>query len=203
VPRERRALTRAQVQAAAGEIGYPVVLKVLSDEIPHKTDLGLVELRLEDEPALERAFDRLAARVATLDRRPADTAFVVAQFVPHGAEVFVGVVRDPDFGLALAFGMGGTDIEVKRDYSLRMLPLREGDAEAMIAETRGAAMLSGHRGTAAADVASLETCLELLADFALQNAKLIEEIDLNPVKALPHGCVIVDALIVGREPKAR
>jgi acyl-CoA synthetase (NDP forming) len=199
VPRERRAATLAQAQAAGGEIGYPVVLKIVSDAIPHKTELGLVELGLNDEAALTQAFDRLAARVAALERRPADLAFLVQQFVPHGVEVFVGVARDPDFGLTLAFGMGGTQIEVKRDFSLRMLPLREGDAEGMIAETSGAAMLGGHRGQAAADLKSLVHCLEKLADFAVQHAELIEEIDLNPIKALPHGCIIVDALMVGRE----
>jgi acetyltransferase len=92
--------------------------------------------------------------------------------------------------------MGGTGIEITRDFSLRMLPLREADAEAMIAETRGAAMLHEHRGGAAADVKGLIACLEGLADFAWQNAELIEEVDLNPIKALPHGCIIVDALIV-------
>ena len=202
IAREHRAGTLAQARAQAGEIGYPVVLKIVSDEIPHKTELGLVELGLEDEAALTQAFDRLTARVAALARRPADAAFLVQQFVPHGVEVFAGVARDPDFGLTLAFGMGGTQIEVKRDFSLRMLPLREGDAEAMIAETSGAAMLGEHRGRAAADLKSLVRCLEALADFATQHAELIEEIDLNPIKALSHGCIIVDALMVGRESKA-
>jgi acyl-CoA synthetase (NDP forming) len=202
VPRERRAGTLAEARAAAGEIGYPVVLKIVSDEIPHKTELGLVELELKDEAALTQAFGRLTARVAALERRPADAAFLVQQFVPHGVEVFAGVARDPDFGLTLAFGMGGTGIEVKRDFSLRMLPLREGAAEAMIAETRGGTMLGEHRGQAAADLKSLVSCLEMLADFAVQHAELIEEIDLNPIKALSHGCIIVDALMVGRESKA-
>ena len=137
-----------------------------------------------------------------LDPRPADAAFLVQEFVTGGVEVFAGVSRDPDFGLSLAFGMGGTEIEVTRDFALRMLPLREGDAEAMIAETRGAAMLGEVRGRPAADVKSLAACLEALADFAQQNADMLEEVDLNPIKALPQGrgCMVVDALIVGRPP---
>jgi acyl-CoA synthetase (NDP forming) len=202
VPIERRAGTLADVRTAAGEIGYPVVLKIVSDEIAHKTELGLVELGLADEAALARAFDRLSERVAALEQRPADAAYLVQQFVPQGVEVFAGIARDPDFGLTLAFGMGGTEIEVTRDFSLRLLPLRQGDAEAMIAETRGAAVLDAHRGRPAADVKSLVACLEMLADFAVQNAELIEEIDLNPIKALPNGCIIVDALIVARASKA-
>src|SRR5262249_55466191 len=96
---ERRAGTPAEVRAAAGEIGYPVVLKIVSDEIAHKTELGLVELGLADEAALARAFDRLAGRVAALERRPVDAAYLVQQFVPQGVEVFAGIARDPDFGL--------------------------------------------------------------------------------------------------------
>jgi hypothetical protein len=117
--------------------------------------------------------------------------------------VFAGVSRDPDFGLALAFGMGGTAIEITRDFALRMLPLREGDAEAMIAGTRGAAMLGPVRGGPPADVESLVTCLYALSDFAWHNRDLLQEIDLNPIKAMPEGqgCVVVDALIVARPPK--
>jgi acetyltransferase len=140
----------------------------------------------------------MSARLARLDPRPADLALLVQELVPGGVEVFAGVSRDPDFGLSLAFGMGGTAIEVTRDFALRMLPLRTGDAEAMIAETRGAAMLGSVRGGPPADRAALAACLEALADFAWANADLIAEIDLNPIKALPQGCVVVDALIVGR-----
>jgi acetyltransferase len=94
--------------------------------------------------------------------------------------------------------MGGTAIEVTRDLALRMLPLREGDAEAMIHETRAAAMLESVRGRPAADVKSIAACLEALADFAQANAEALDEVDLNPIKALPEGCVVVDALIVVR-----
>jgi hypothetical protein len=98
--------------------------------------------------------------------------------------------------------MGGTAIEVTRDFALRMLPLREGDAEAMIGEIRGAAMLESVRGRPTADVRSIAACLEALADFAQQNADILDEVDLNPIKALPEGrgCIVVDALIVARSP---
>src|SRR4029077_11046211 len=104
------------------------------------------------------------------------------------------------FGLSLAFGMGGVAIEVMRDVARLSLPLRDGDAEAMIAETRGAALLGALRGGAASDMKSLATCLYALPDFALHHAGSIAEIDLNPMKVLPEnrGCVVVDALIVTR-----
>jgi acyl-CoA synthetase (NDP forming) len=202
VAREQRVATLAEAAQAARALGYPVALKALSDDIAHKTELGLVAVGIENEEALTRAFARFNERLDRLPARPPDAAFLVQEFVADGVEVFAGVSRDPDFGLSLAFGMGGTAIEITRDFALRMLPLREGDAEAMIAETRGAALLGSVRGRPAADVAALAACLYALADFAQHNADHIEEVDLNPIKALPsgRGCVIVDALIVARAP---
>jgi hypothetical protein len=202
VTREQRAVTLGEATRAAREIGYPVVLKVVSDDIPHKTELGLVAVGLASDEDLARAFQRLSERLDRLERPPSDAAFLVQEFVPDGVEVFAGVARDPDFGLTLAFGMGGIAIEITRDFALRALPLREGDAEAMIAETRGAAMLGAIRGRPAADVKSLAACLNALGDFAQHNADVLQEIDLNPIKALPEGrgCVVVDALIVARSP---
>src|SRR5215468_5696892 len=200
--REHRVATIAEATRAARELGYPIVLKALSDDIPHKTELGLVAVGLGGDDELARAFAQLRERLDRIEPRPSDTALLVQEFVRDGIEVFAGVSRDPDFGLSLAFGMGGIAVEVTRDFALRMLPLREGDAEAMIAETRGAAMLGTIRGRPAADVASLLACLEALADFAQCNADVLDEIDLNPIKVLPagRGCVVVDALIVARPP---
>src|SRR5262249_15112983 len=147
---------------------------------------------------LARAFAQMSERLDRLDPPPAERAFLVQEFVADGIELLAGISRDPDFGLSLAFGMGGTAIEVTRDFALRMLPLREGDAEAMIAATRAAALQASVRGAPAADVKSVASCLEALADCAEQNADGLDEVDLSPTKALPQGdgCVVVDALIV-------
>jgi hypothetical protein len=122
--------------------------------------------------------------------------FLVQEFVVDGIEVFAGVTRDADFGHTLAFGIGGTAVETLRDFSLRALPLREGDAEEMIAQTRGAPLLGPLRGRPGADVPAIADCLYRLADFTALNADHIREIDLNPIKARARGCVIVDALII-------
>jgi len=200
VTRERRVESLAAATAAAHELGFPVVLKVVADEIPHKTEHGLLAVGLKSEEDLARAYATLQARLAKVDPAPRGAAFLVQEFVADGVEVFAGVSRDPDFGLSIAFGLGGTAIEVTRDFALRMLPLREGDAEAMIAETGAAAMFKPLRGRPAADVKSVVACLEALADFASAHADRLAEIDLNPIKALPEGrgCVVVDALIVMR-----
>jgi acyl-CoA synthetase (NDP forming) len=198
VAREARVETAAEAAQAAAAIGYPVVLKALSDEIAHKTELGLVAVNLKTPQDLSRAFDGLSARLAK--SKPRETAFVVQEFVADGVEVFAGVSRDHSFGLSIAFGIGGVAVEAIGEFALRMLPLREGDGEAMIAETRGATLLGRLRGRQPADVQSLAACLYSLADFACDNAAVLAEVDLNPIKVLPggSGCVVVDALIVTR-----
>jgi acetate---CoA ligase (ADP-forming) len=202
VAREERVETAAEAAKAAEAIGYPVVLKALSDEIAHKTELGLVAVNLKTPEDLSRAFDGLIARLAKSKPRPGETAFLVQEFVADGVEVFAGVSRDPSFGLSLAFGIGGVAVEAIGEFALRMLPLRVGDPEAMIAETRGATLLGRLRGREAADVQSLAACLYSLADFACDNAAVLAEVDLNPIKVFAGGgrggCVVIDALIVTR-----
>lgn len=196
VTREIFVMTSDMAIAAAESIGYPVVLKVVADDIPHKSEHGLVAVGLRDEAALAAAFNDMQRRVAALGTPIA--GYLVQEMVTDGVEVFAGVSRDPHFGLTIAFGMGGVGVEVLRDFALRPVPLREGDAEAMIEETRGAALLDAFRGRPAADKAALAQCLYALSDFAAANSDRIEEIDLNPIKARAKGCIIVDALIVPR-----
>jgi acetate---CoA ligase (ADP-forming) len=195
VARERLAASLADARASARELGYPVALKVVSDDIGHKTDLGLVALALADDAALEKAWKSLEGRIPSSARV---AGFLVQEMVTGGVEVFAGVSRDPEFGHVFAFGVGGVAVELLRDFALRPLPLREGDAGAMVREIRGASLLGAQRGSPPADVESLVHCLETLADFAHAERAHIEEIDLNPIVVRPagRGCVVVDALIV-------
>jgi len=195
---ERLVTGAASAQEAAQAIGYPVVLKAVSDDIPHKTELGLVAVGLRDATALAAAFAAMKGRVDALPKPPRELAWTVQKMVTGGIEVFAGVSRDPDFGLTLAFGLGGIMIDVLKEFGLRTLPLRAGDAEAMLAGTRAAKVLAGVRGAPAADAPAVVDCLYGLADFAWANRDWIAEIDLNPIIVLPKsgGCVIVDALIV-------
>lgn len=193
--KEHIATSRADAIEAAASIGYPVVLKAVSDDIPHKTELGLVKVGLADAAAVESAWDALTATLAGLE---ADADILVQEMVTDGIEVFAGVAYHEGFGHALAFGMGGIEIEITRDFSLRMLPLRDGDAEAMIGEIRAAARLGPVRGRPGADTASLAAALYALSDLIEAVGPAIREIDLNPIKVMPEGqgCVVVDALIV-------
>lgn len=202
VTRERVVSTLAEAQDAADEIGLPVVLKALPDGVAHKSDLGLVKLGLADPAALERAWEDLADVIDRTGLIPARV--LVQEMVSGGVEVLVGVSRDRDFGLTLAVGPGGVDVEASRagDVTLRVLPLGVGDAAAMISESpRLARLLSGFRGRAPADTDSLVRCVEALGRLAWAERDLIDEIDLNPVLVLDggRGCVAADALIVTRD----
>jgi acyl-CoA synthetase (NDP forming) len=204
VVRETLCTTREEAVAAAGAIGYPVALKLVADDVPHRSDLGLVAVALRDTRELGLAWDRLAAvRSGTL-RDVAVAGFVVQQMVSGGVEVIAGASHDRDFGPMLVFGLGGVAAEALAQVALRPLPLRVGDAEAMVAELAAAAkLLAGFRGQPPADVESLHRCLEALGDYAWADRAAVAELDLNPIKVLPQGqgCVVVDALIVPRAPR--
>ena len=195
---ERTFIEPDEARTVAETLGYPLVLKVASDEIPHKSDLGLVAVGLTDEASLIGAVEEMTGTLNALSPEPSDAVFVVQQMVADGIELFMGVHRDPDFGLVLAFGLGGILVEVFDEVALRLLPLREGDAEAMIEETRAMALLGSVRGRPARDVKALCQCLYALGDFAWAERNSLQEIDINPVIALAdgEGCVIVDALII-------
>ena len=200
VVREQVVLSLDDARDAAKTIGYPVALKVVSDAIPHRSDVGLVAVGLRDESELGAAWDRLSCRVEDLGRRN-DVAGLLIQEMARGIlEAFAGVSRDPDFGLVLAFGAGGVLIEALDDVALRPLPLRAGDAEGMIAETRVATLLGGFRGRPPGDVGALARALEAIGDLAWAERESLGELDVNPivVRETGAGCVVVDALIVPR-----
>jgi acetate---CoA ligase (ADP-forming) len=201
VVRETFCATLDEATKAAEAIGYPVVLKLVADEVPHRSDLGLVAAGLRDARELTEAWQRMGAvRAARLGGVPI-AGFVVQPMVREGVEVLAGVTHDAEFGALLAFGLGGVAAEAFGSAVLRALPLRAGEAAAMLAEVPAAAkLLGGFRGAPPADVEALAACLEALADFAWNDRGAIAEIDLNPIKVLPRGqgCVVVDALIVPR-----
>ena len=200
VTREAMAGSLDEARAVASRIGYPVVLKAVSDDIPHKSEHGLVIVGLGNDAELTAGWTQLAARIKAAAGHGAIAGVMVQEMIRGGIEVFAGVSRDPDFGLVLAFGIGGIAIEITRDAAFRMLPLREGEAARLINEIRMAELLRGARGAPPSDVPALVNCLEAFADFAWRERELIDEIDLNPIKVLPkgQGCRIVDALIVPR-----
>jgi acyl-CoA synthetase (NDP forming) len=192
-----------EAAAAAEAFGGAVALKIVSADIPHKSDVGGVALDLRGAAQARAAFER--TRDHALSARPEarlDGA-LVARMASGGVECIAGVHRDPVFGPVLMFGLGGIHVETLRDVALRVLPVTREDTLAMVRELRAFAILDGARGKAPVDLASIADALCALADFALRAGDSLASAEINPLIARPNtegGCVAVDALIVGRDP---
>lgn len=189
--------TAEMASAAAVEIGFPVVLKLMSSDIPHKTDMGLVRLGITDaEQAFETAY-QLLARAAELAPAAHIDGILVQEQVPPGVEMIIGLTQDPQFGPSLTIGAGGIHAEVMKDALTAPLPVSGSDVREMIRELRMAPLLEGVRGAAAADQSSLVRMAVAVADLGWAADGLLVELDLNPVIVLPDRAVAVDALVVG------
>jgi acetate---CoA ligase (ADP-forming) len=200
VTREHLVASLTQAQTAATEIGYPVVLKAISDDIAHKTEHGLVKLGIRNAQELEEAWSDMIAKVRSVEPGNRNPNLLIQEHVANGVETFAGVKRDPEYGLVMAFGMGGTAVEALADVVLRLLPLRNGDAQEMFDEIKSASLLRHTRSLGALDQAALKYCIESFASFAWAIREHIDAIDLNPIMLLQagKGCRIVDALIIPR-----
>lgn len=175
--------------AAARELGFPCVLKAVAPGLVHKTDVGGVALDLEDATAVTRAAESMLARVRA-------TQLIVQRQVPRGVEALVGVTTDPTLGPLLVAGIGGTAVELYKDVAFRIVPLSDVDANEMLEQLRGKALLDGFRGAPAADRAVLIEVIQRIAALVEIVPELVE-LDLNPVIVLPpgHGAIAADARI--------
>lgn len=189
------ATNAAEAQAQAEAAGYPVVLKVVSPDIAHKSDVGGVKLNLKDKAAVAAAYDEILAnsKKAVANARIAGVA--VQHMAPQGTEVIVGMTTDPQFGPVLMFGLGGIMVEVLKDVSFRLVPLAEKDADQMISEIKGRPVLEGVRGQPASDIKALRNTIMKVSEFVEKHPE-VRELDLNPVFAYPDGALAVDARIV-------
>jgi acyl-CoA synthetase (NDP forming) len=183
---------------AARRIGFPVAVKINSPDVTHKTDVGGVLLGVADEDGVREAFRKLREIEQARGFRAGGA--LVCAMAPRGQEVIVGVTRDPQFGHAVMFGMGGVLVEILKDVSFRIVPLSERDAAEMIAEVRGARALAGVRGGKPADVAALQDLL-LRVSRLIEKHPDIEEMDLNPVFVYGHGVLVADARVAGKRLK--
>ncbi len=188
----------------SASVGFPVVLKISSPDIAHKTEIGGVIVGVKDETEAREAAATIFARAR--ERRPDARVegILVSPMISGGVEIIAGVVRDPAFGPVVMFGLGGVFVEVLKDVTFRAAPFDVPEAHRMIREIRGFAMLEGVRGAAPSDIDALAKMLSALSAFAAANADTVESIDLNPVRVMEKGkgVVALDALIVParREP---
>jgi acyl-CoA synthetase (NDP forming) len=193
---QARLVTSAdEAVAAAEEIGYPAVLKVVSGDIAHKSDVGGVELGLSNGDDVRAAYERIMAAVKAAAPKANVDGVSVQQMADPGTEVIIGTTTDPQFGPVLAFGLGGIMVEVLKDVAFRIVPLEPRDAKQIVREIKGYPVLEGVRGQAGADVDALESMILQVSSFAEEHPE-VAELDLNPVLAYPDGAIAVDARVV-------
>lgn len=187
--------------AIAERIGYPVVLKVASAEISHKTDVGGVAVDLPDAPALRRALEAMRTTVAQRAPTARVDGFEVERQVPDGTEVLLGVQRDRTFGAVVAFGLGGIYVEALKDVTFRLAPLLPLSARTMVGSIHGFPLLKGMRGRPPGDLPALYEAIERVSQLATELPE-VSELDLNPMIVRPEGqgIVAVDARVVLAAP---
>lgn len=176
IPTAREFLAQdfADVEQAAAIIGYPVVLKACAAAARHKTEMGLIELDINDAVQLKNAYDRLAPKASDLGG-----AILVQEMVAGARELVMGLIRDPQFGPCVMFGLGGIFTEALGDVSFRVAPLSEQDAHSMPAEIRGSMILGDIRGLGPVQSDELSRCLQQLGQIGLDHPA-VREIDINP-----------------------
>ena len=189
------ATTADQAKRLAGEIGYPVVVKVVSADISHKSDVGGVKVGLANAEAVGEAYEAILANSRQAVPDAVITGVAVQGMAVEGTEIIVGMVRDPQFGPVMMFGLGGIFVELLKDVSFRVLPLTERDAQQMVNDIKGRAILDGVRGQTAVDKAAICKLILNVGVFIEQHPE-IQELDMNPVFVYADGAVAVDARIV-------
>lgn len=187
--------TAEEAAQVAQEIGFPVAAKLVSATISHKTEVGGVALDLKSAQEVRQAFKEIKASLARLGKADEMQGVTVQKMVTEGVEVIVGVTQDPSFGPLIMFGMGGIYTELFKDINFRIHPLTDIDAEEMIRSVKVHQLLQGWRGSKPSDVKALEELL-LRVSAMVEDLPQIVELDLNPVKALEKGYLVLDARVL-------
>ncbi len=198
-PEEADATSAAEAVRAGTAIGFPVALKVVSQDVVHKSEAGAVALNLAGPEQLAAAYDQMVSTVRERVPGALIEGVLVQAMVGAGREVLVGATRDPTFGSLIAFGMGGTDVEIRRDVTFALAPVDFVEARGMLDRVAGAALLRGVRGQAPADLGSLARLIVSVSRLIVDNPE-VSEIDLNPVLVDDRGAKAVDVRILLAPP---
>ncbi len=196
----RLAASPTEAASLGGQLGFPVVLKIASPDIVHKSDAGGIRLGLETSEQVEQACNEIVEAAGQAYPGVRIHGVSVQKMAAPGVEVIIGMSKDPQFGPVLMFGLGGVWVEILKDVSLRVIPVTRRDVRDMIKEIKGYKMLTGYRGQPPVDESKLQNMLLAVADFVTQYP-VIKELDLNPVIARHDGAIAVDARIVLEEPE--
>jgi acyl-CoA synthetase (NDP forming) len=182
----------------ADEVGYPVVMKIVSKDVSHKSDFDGVLIGLKDAKSVRSGYGKIINSVT--DALPVDgdiSGVLVCEQAPEGVEVIIGATEDPVFGMTIMFGLGGVFTEVLKDVSFRSAPLDRIDAQEMIREIKGYPMLQGTRGQAPSDIEALADLLVAVSKFVMDFPEL-KELDLNPVRVYSNGVQVLDVRIINK-----
>jgi acyl-CoA synthetase (NDP forming) len=194
VPGEALATSAEEAGRLAAELGFPVVLKIVSPQILHKTEVGGVRIGLDSVADVERAYRDIVESAHAARPDATVDGVQIQEQIEGGHEVIVGSVTDPGFGKLVAFGLGGVLVELFNDVTFRLAPLADGEARSMLTSIRGARMLEGFRGTEPADTEALVAIIEAVSRL-VSDIPEIDELDLNPVVVRPSGAVALDVRV--------
>jgi acetyltransferase len=187
-----------EIGKAAGKFSYPLAMKIVCPDIIHKSDAGGIRLGLKNEAAVRKAFKEIIANAGKFTTKERVLGTLISPMVATGQECIIGMIRDPQFGPVIMFGLGGIFVEVLKDVSFRVAPLADEDIDEMIREIKGYKVLAGIRGEKPKDTGAIRNILARLSDIAIDNPEIIE-IDLNPVIVHEKGASIVDSRMILEE----
>src|SRR5437667_343532 len=189
--------TTKEAVRAAKKLGFPLVMKVVSPQILHKTDVGGVKVGLQNEKEVKKAFIDMYSRLSK-KKGVQLKGILLEKMVPQGVELIVGLQNDPQFGPVIMVGLGGVLTEIFRDVAFRMLPITIEDAKSMLAELKGTKILRGYRGSNPIDLNMLAKALTQIGKIGVDNAGYFDSIDFNPIVVYPKSYYVVDAKIILR-----
>jgi len=195
VVESKLAKSKAEAISLSKKMGFPVVLKIVSPDIIHKSDSGGVKLGIANATQAGKAYSEIMAAAKKADKKANIHGVSVQKMAKPGVEVIMGMSKDPQFGPVLMFGLGGVFVEVLKDVAFRIVPLVRRDASQMIREIKGFPILEGYRGQEPANITVLEDLLLKLSAF-IDKTPEIKELDLNPILAYSDGAVAVDARVI-------
>jgi acetyltransferase len=179
--------SQAEAIEAAERLGYPVVLKVVSPDIPHKTEARAIRTKIGSKEEVRQAYDEILGNALVFKPKAKIQGVLVQKMAPKGIETILGVKNDPQVGPVLMFGLGGIFVELLKDFSLRIPPVTEREAVSMVREIKGAKLFEGIRGAKKADVGAIVRNLMGLSKFAVEHKDTISEVDINPFVVFEEG----------------
>ena len=195
IPTFRLIKSEGEISGIRESIGYPLVMKIVSPDIIHKTDAGGVKVGVEDEEEARMAYQEIIFKAKKYNKNAEISGVIVYSMVPQGTEIIIGMMKDPNFGPVAMFGLGGIFVEVLKDVSFRIIPLEERDAREMITEIKGYDILKGARGEPPRDIQAIKEVLMKVSKLTTENPE-INEIDLNPIFVFEKGLQVVDARMI-------